>query len=449
MALLEVENLCGGYRGRPVIDQLSFSVEQGELFGVIGPNGSGKSTLLKLLTRILLPTSGVVKLQDKNLFAYTRPELARTIAVLPQTIHTTFSYTVKEIVAMGRYPHQVGLFKTLTTADQAVIEQAMTRTKIAHLSAETLETLSGGERQRVYLAQALAQEARLLCLDEPTNHLDLNHQKMLLDHLKTWVKEKQFTVISIFHDLNLAGLYCDRLLLLKEGKKAALGKPREVLTPIRLERVYETEVETMEHRTASGPLTTVTPAPERKAAPALLLKPDGIYWSQPVRTLYSASEDSGWRWMESVKLRYSEREEKNYSGTLQQAKEATTGSWKKESVSFGKHTLTLAVHKGLSQHWIVYFDGRLSDRAFINLFSNICRKSNRNTINEYGQTNESAQTEGHHRFVENGGVIVAAAQMGEEYDFCAMQEALAQLFAKWDERHEYEQQSLFSREKTK
>lgn len=257
--MLEASRVSGSYNGRTVVDHLSFSVKKGEIFGVLGPNGGGKTTLMKMLTRIHPLDRGKVMIDGKSLQVYGAKQLAKRIAVLPQFMEQYFTFTVQEVVSLGRYPYQKGLFKQMTSGDEKAIHRAMKQTEVDSFADQSLHSLSGGEVQRVYLAQALAQEPQLLLLDEPTNHLDINHQKNLLDGLKKWVKEQQLTVVAIFHDLNLAGLYCDRLLLLDEGKTAALGTPGEVLTEDMIYHVYGTRVKRLLHPDLPGPILTILP----------------------------------------------------------------------------------------------------------------------------------------------------------------------------------------------
>jgi iron complex transport system ATP-binding protein len=257
--MLEVNGITGSYNGRKVIDDLSFSVKKGEIFGVLGPNGSGKTTLMKMLTGIHPLDTGSVSLSGRDLGDYGSKQLAQTIAVLPQFIDEFFTYTVKEVVSMGRYPYQKGLFKQLTTEDEKAVERAMKQTGVMDFAEQSIHSLSGGEKQRVYLAQALSQEPQLLFLDEPTNHLDISHQKNLLDGLKKWAKEEELTVVAIFHDLNLAGLYCDRLLLLQEGRAAAIRRPKEMLTEEMVFDVYGTKVKRLLHPELPRPLMTMSP----------------------------------------------------------------------------------------------------------------------------------------------------------------------------------------------
>jgi iron complex transport system ATP-binding protein len=245
--MIEVKNVSGGYHNAEILKDISFQVEKGELFGVIGPNGSGKTTLLKTVSRILDVKQGEITIKERPISDYTAKEFAQLVAVLPQNTAQTFSYTVKETVSLGRYAHQRGLFQTMSEKDEAMIQGVMKQTGVEGYQDVPIDSLSGGERQRVFLAQALAQDPEVLLLDEPTNHLDIAYQKELLDVLKIWTKEKDLTVISIFHDLNLAGLYCDRLLLLQDGKKEICDQANEVLKRERIQTVYGAEIEAHPH----------------------------------------------------------------------------------------------------------------------------------------------------------------------------------------------------------
>lgn len=258
--MIEVKEIIGGYDGHKIIDRLSFSVRRGEIFGILGPNGSGKTTLLKMITGLLPTESGSLLLDQKPIGSYSQKELARVIAVLPQSIELSFAYSVKEAVALGRYPYQKGLFKTLSEMDEQVIKQAMEQTDVQQFASYPLHSLSGGEKQRVFLAQALAQEPKLLLLDEPTNHLDVAHQKRLFDALKKWTRTSDLTVIAIFHDLNIASMYCDRLMLMDEGRIAKLGTPTEVLDESILKQVYHVDFKPLPHPSIPSALVSMLPA---------------------------------------------------------------------------------------------------------------------------------------------------------------------------------------------
>jgi iron complex transport system ATP-binding protein len=257
--MLNVQQVSGGYSSETVLKDISFNVEKGELFGILGPNGSGKTTLLKMLSGILPIQAGEIVINGKPLHEYKAKQLAKIIAVLSQHSSQSFSYTVKETVSLGRYAHQKGLFQTWSTTDEEVVQKVMEQIGVSRFQNKNIQELSGGEKQRVFLAQALAQEPEILLLDEPTNHLDLSYQKELLDFLKQWTSEKRLTVISIFHDLNLAGLYCDRLLLLENGRINIDQIPNEVLREERIRDVYHTDIQKHPHPKIAAPQMVLLP----------------------------------------------------------------------------------------------------------------------------------------------------------------------------------------------
>lgn len=234
---VRVQELCVGYDQVQVLDSISFSVVRGELLVVIGPNGSGKSTLLKTLAGILGPETGRVDVLGRDIRAQSRREMAQKVALVPQQSTVASSYTVWETVLMGRYPHQ-GLLGLDSGKDIRVTREAMHSTRIEHLQDRHLAQLSGGELQRVLIARALAQEPEIILLDEPTSSLDLAHQVRIMDLLEELHTKHELTVIMVAHDLNLASLYGERIILLREGRLAGHGTPREILTFKHLEAVF-------------------------------------------------------------------------------------------------------------------------------------------------------------------------------------------------------------------
>jgi iron complex transport system ATP-binding protein len=234
-------NLVCGYDGREVLHGLSLAVARGELVGVLGPNGSGKSTLLRAITGVLPLTSGEVELLGQPLRRLRRRDIARRVGVVPQGGRTVFEFTVREIVAMGRTPH-VGRLQGETPHDRAAIEAALMRTDCTALAGRLVSELSGGEAQRAIIARALAQEPELLLLDEPTAFLDLSHQIEVFELLRRLNRAEGLTVVCISHDLNLASLYCDRLVLLRDGTVADEGRPSDVITAQRIREVYGASV---------------------------------------------------------------------------------------------------------------------------------------------------------------------------------------------------------------
>ena len=241
MSLLEIDGLAYAYPGRPVLRGVSFAVERGERFGILGPNGSGKSTLVRLLSRILRPTAGTIRLGGADLAAVPLRELARRIAVVPQETSLDFPFSVLEVVLMGRAPHLGGLGLE-GDRDVAAAERAMSEAGVAELAGRPFQELSGGEKQRVVIARALAQEPELLLLDEPTTFLDIKHEVAIFDLLADLSSERGITVVVVLHDLNLAALYCERLAFLRGGELLACGRTEEVLTYRNVRTAYDTEV---------------------------------------------------------------------------------------------------------------------------------------------------------------------------------------------------------------
>lgn len=242
MHTLSTRNLSFSYDGNtPTLQNLTFDVRAGEFLSVIGPNGSGKSTLLRLLDRILLPRQGSITLDGQDINTFQRSELARRIAFVSQESGTLFPFTVMEMILMGRAPHARGsLFEN--EHDRTIALTMMERMDIAHLADHPVTALSGGEKQRVFIARALAQQPEILLLDEPNAHLDIAHQIDVFTILRTLVKESGLTVISVSHDLNLAGTFSNRIAMLVCGSLVTIGSPEEVLTEARIKEVFGTPV---------------------------------------------------------------------------------------------------------------------------------------------------------------------------------------------------------------
>jgi iron complex transport system ATP-binding protein len=245
-------------RDEPVLSNISFSVSPGEFLGIIGPNGSGKTTLIRILCGSLSPDSGRVVFDEEYLENYDRRELARRVAVVPQESTVVFPFTVMEIVLMGRAPY-LGRFEFEKNADIEKAREAMMLTDTLGFSRRRLSELSGGEKQRVILARALAQEPRVLLLDEPTTFLDLKHQLDIYRLIRRLARDEGLIVIASSHDLNLAGMFSDRLLLLERGSKAAEGVPGDVLTREIIESVYGTPVNVSVHQKTGRPLVVPEP----------------------------------------------------------------------------------------------------------------------------------------------------------------------------------------------
>lgn len=231
---------------RPALEGVSLRVGAGRLYAIIGPNGSGKSTLLKLLLGAMTPAGGAVSYRGKPLRDWNRRSLAQRIGVVPQGEEQAFPLTVREMVAMGRYPH-LGILGRAGLTDRRAIDDALERCDITELSQRPLSRLSGGERQRVLVARALAQRPEALVLDEPTVSLDIRHEMSIFELLSQLTRRDGVTVVLVTHNLNLAARYADRLLLLDQGRAVAEGRPGEVLTEKIVERVYSWPVVVSPH----------------------------------------------------------------------------------------------------------------------------------------------------------------------------------------------------------
>ena len=240
-ALLKIDKLSGGYYKEDIIKGVSLDINQGDFIGIIGPNGSGKTTLLRLATRVLNPREGRIYLRDENIFQMDLKEFCCKVAFVSQDISISFSFTVMEIVLMGRIPHLKRL-QFETKKDIEIAEKALSLTDTLSLRDKRIDELSAGERQRVIIARALTQEPELLFLDEPTAHLDIGHQIQILDLLKKFNRQNNLTIAMILHDLNLASAYCQRIALLDKGTVFKEGGPEEVLTYQNIEAVYKTIV---------------------------------------------------------------------------------------------------------------------------------------------------------------------------------------------------------------
>lgn len=240
--MIQIQNLKLGYDSKFILKDINLRIEENEFLGIIGPNGSGKTTLIRAITRILKPQSGRVIVDGTDINKIRLRDLARMMAVTSQGYDREFDITVRDYVLLGRIPHRRPFQFLETGKDEEIINQAMDLTEVGCFKDRLLEELSAGERQLVFIARALAQEPKLLFLDEPTSHLDIAHQVKILDLIRRLNRENKITVIIILHDLNLAGEYCDRIVLMDIGCIYKIGTPLEVLTYQNIEQVYKTIV---------------------------------------------------------------------------------------------------------------------------------------------------------------------------------------------------------------
>ncbi|GGW51612.1 ABC transporter ATP-binding protein [Streptomyces xantholiticus] len=239
---IDIDALTVEIAGARLVEEATLRAGSGQVVGLVGPNGSGKSTLLRCVYRALRPSAGMVRLGGEDLHALSAREGARRLAALPQEAVTEFDFTVAEVVAMGRLPHQRSVART-GDDDRKACEAALVRVGAGHLAERGFLALSGGEKQRVLIARALAQQPQVLVLDEPTNHLDIAQQLEVL----ALVRGSGLTVLTALHDLNLAALHCDLLHVIDSGRIVASGAPYDVLTPQLLAEVFGVRAHRVPH----------------------------------------------------------------------------------------------------------------------------------------------------------------------------------------------------------
>jgi iron complex transport system ATP-binding protein len=248
---LEFRQMSFSYGRSELFREFDLRVEPGELFGVIGPNGSGKSTLLRLAAGLLRPWAGTVALNGRDISRLSRQEVARVCGVVLQEAFFAFDYLVEDVVLMGRHPH-LGALEQPQRRDRELAREALEFVDAAGLARESINAISQGEKQRVLLARALCQEPDVLLLDEALSHLDISHQHAIVRVLRKLTGRGK-TAVLLSHDLNLSGLFCDRLLLLDRGRAAACDMPERVLTRELVARVYGVEPLVLAHPETGRP----------------------------------------------------------------------------------------------------------------------------------------------------------------------------------------------------
>ncbi|WP_166345993.1 ABC transporter ATP-binding protein [Phytoactinopolyspora limicola] len=255
---LRVDDVSWSVKGTVIVDGIELQGRPGEITGLLGPNGSGKTTLLRAIARLTRPDRGVVLLGGTDLSSLRRRDLARKLAVVEQHSGTDLDVTVLDVVLLGRTPYRSAL-QGDSEHDRVLALDALDQVDMLDLAGRKWTTLSGGEKQRVQLARALTQQPALLVLDEPTNHLDIAHALSLL----ALVRHAGLTTIAALHDLNLAAMFCDHLVVLNRGRLVAAGAPAEVLTPDLLREVYEVDADVSRHPQTGRPLLTFHPPSPR------------------------------------------------------------------------------------------------------------------------------------------------------------------------------------------
>ncbi len=257
---IDIKNLSYAYGKPTVLKDISFSVPRGDFFIVIGPNGSGKTTLMKVISGIRKFQKGRIEVMGHAIRGYAKKTLAQTVALVPQEVPADFPFTVNELVLMGRSPY-LGMLGLPQEGDLEIADQAIAFTGVEHLAGRKLDQLSGGERQLVFIARAICQQPQIILLDEPTASLDLSHQVKIMDLMEKLKFEKDITVVMVSHDVNLAAMYGDTLLLLKDGKVVRQGSPGDVLTFEVLEEAYGCTL--LVDQSPLGQFPSVTPVPRK------------------------------------------------------------------------------------------------------------------------------------------------------------------------------------------
>ncbi|MDE0297854.1 MAG: heme ABC transporter ATP-binding protein [Candidatus Poribacteria bacterium] len=257
--MVELEQV--GYRTgqKWVVRDINLKVEPRQFWMIVGPNGAGKSTLLRLISGELTPQMGRIRLFGRDISSYSAQQMARLRAYLQQKREVNFPFRALEIVLLGRYPHLNGSKETAD--DWAIARKCMEQVEADAFTERLYTTLSGGEASRVDLARILAQEPRLFLSDEPTNHLDPRHQVQTLDLCRSIARSGK-SVIAAIHDLNLASMYADKVLILRDGNAVTAGSPETVFTPEQLESVYDLPFETLHSSSGRTVITPLAPTPQ-------------------------------------------------------------------------------------------------------------------------------------------------------------------------------------------
>ncbi|MBB6449000.1 ABC-type cobalamin/Fe3+-siderophores transport system ATPase subunit [Geomicrobium halophilum] len=377
--MLDVKNVTSGYGKKTVVQDVSFSINKGEIFGIIGPNGSGKSTLLQLCSGTMPLMSGKIKLNGRHLHQYKDKERARLLSVVSQQAFIYFAYSVKEFVALGRYPHSRTLFSADQKEDAEVISKIMKEMDVWKHKDQLLQALSGGERQRVFLARALVQDPAIIMLDEPTNHLDISYQVQFLNRLRAWTLANHRAVGIIFHDLNLASLYCDRVLLLKDGKRKAVGTPQEVLTKENIELHYQTRVDVHIHPSIPKQQVLISPEVQTKQTfnhVEAFITAKEMVWKTPfqLKVFSSKAVESSYTWAEDLRLSlpYEEAGEKSIhweNGPIKAAR----GTVLKQVEFQEKAFLGVTLNRARKGEVIILIFAKLQEVEYIDLFMEVMK----------------------------------------------------------------------------
>lgn len=238
--MISAKNLKVGYEEKVIIEDLSITVNKGEVVSIIGPNGCGKSTLLKTLSRMIKPMSGNVYIEDKDIKTIKNKKISQKICLLSQHNNAPLDLTVEELVYFGRIPHKKW-YETKTLEDKEIVDWAIENTGLKKYKNTPIGALSGGERQRAYVAQALCQKPDVLLLDEPTTYLDISYQLELMELVRTINEKFNITIVMVLHELNQASKYSDRLIIMKKGSIVCDGFPNDIVNKEVIKNVYNIE----------------------------------------------------------------------------------------------------------------------------------------------------------------------------------------------------------------
>ncbi|HHW02723.1 MAG TPA: ABC transporter ATP-binding protein [Thermoanaerobacterales bacterium] len=264
--LLKVENLDFKYQDTDVLKGINLEINAGDFVGILGPNGCGKTTLLNNINQWLKPHRGSIYLKNINIRKLKPKILAKYVATVPQDTSIELSFTVEQVVLMGRNPYLIN-FEVEKERDFAIAEESMKFMDIWHLREKPVQELSGGEKQRVLIARALTQEPELLLLDEPTSHLDINYQWELLSLLKKLCLNRGITIIAVMHDINLASMFCDKIILLKDHKIFKMGPLIDVINEKNIKETFNMDVRVHMQKDTGRPLIVFLGPKEKSVLP--------------------------------------------------------------------------------------------------------------------------------------------------------------------------------------
>ncbi|ANF98321.1 ABC transporter ATP-binding protein [Paenibacillus bovis] len=237
--MLEVKNLSKTYNGKKVVDDVSLTINKGQITSFIGPNGAGKSTLLSMISRLITRDQGEVWLEGREIGSCDSRELARTLAILKQANHIELRLTIRELVAFGRFPYSQGRLKK---EDERHVDEAIAYMELTEMQHKYLDELSGGQKQRAYIAMVLAQDTEYILLDEPLNNLDMKHSVQIMQTLRRMVQELGKTIVLVIHDINFASCYSDRIVALKNGRIVQEGSVEQIIDSDVLRSIYDLEI---------------------------------------------------------------------------------------------------------------------------------------------------------------------------------------------------------------